>query len=392
MLVPCGKCIECLKRKQNDLAVRCVREAERCGSMVFLTLTYDNDRLPVSCATELVDKETGEVFLEEKPSIISNDDVRAAVLSQVASKTPRYFSIADDDYDARCARLYTFTPSLCRSDFRLYLKRGRVRYERTHGQKLPEFKYVAVGEYGPKTCRPHMHVAFFGLNAAQVNELFDDWRKDFGFISCKQVQYVNGDGTKGFQIASKYIGKYMCKGKFDCQSVLKGYAEKPRICISRDFGTWLTQQLVDYYTCQDLFGRYDLNDISHLTEYQCEVLSNEITKRAKVNVYGYLYSMPKNLQKKLFYTKYHIVDKINKKLVTRYEATQIQDFRLDLLQDKFVDNYLAEFRQVRPNATAEEFAIALQMALSQRQIEREIHERAQEKDFLRGLFSQRSEF
>ena len=62
MIVPCGKCTECLKRRQNDLATRAMREAAKRGSMHFLTLTYDNQYLPLQVRLERVDKESGEIF------------------------------------------------------------------------------------------------------------------------------------------------------------------------------------------------------------------------------------------------------------------------------------------------------------------------------------------
>ena len=48
LVVPCGKCINCLKNKQSSMVVRCKREAEQRGSFAFMTLTYDDDHLPVT--------------------------------------------------------------------------------------------------------------------------------------------------------------------------------------------------------------------------------------------------------------------------------------------------------------------------------------------------------
>ena len=33
LVVPCGKCINCLKNKQSSMVVRCKREAEQRGSL-----------------------------------------------------------------------------------------------------------------------------------------------------------------------------------------------------------------------------------------------------------------------------------------------------------------------------------------------------------------------
>ena len=42
-MVPCGKCSQCLGKRQSDLAARCAAEARSKGSMCFVTLTYDNE-------------------------------------------------------------------------------------------------------------------------------------------------------------------------------------------------------------------------------------------------------------------------------------------------------------------------------------------------------------
>lgn len=47
IVVPCGKCLACLKNKQSRVVVRCRREAEQRGSFAFMTLTYDDDHIPL---------------------------------------------------------------------------------------------------------------------------------------------------------------------------------------------------------------------------------------------------------------------------------------------------------------------------------------------------------
>jgi hypothetical protein len=48
VLIPCGKCAGCLRRRANDWAVRCFHEAQfpHDGVACFITRTYDNDHLP----------------------------------------------------------------------------------------------------------------------------------------------------------------------------------------------------------------------------------------------------------------------------------------------------------------------------------------------------------
>lgn len=46
-VVPCGKCAECVKDKQNEFVIRSIEEQRKRGSMWFVTLTYSKDNVPV---------------------------------------------------------------------------------------------------------------------------------------------------------------------------------------------------------------------------------------------------------------------------------------------------------------------------------------------------------
>lgn len=47
-LVPCGKCIECIKRKRADWSFRLLQETKNSKKSTFLTLTYNDENLPKS--------------------------------------------------------------------------------------------------------------------------------------------------------------------------------------------------------------------------------------------------------------------------------------------------------------------------------------------------------
>lgn len=44
--VPCGKCYECLKTKQNDYMVRIYEEMMQVSKSCFVTLTYNDNTVP----------------------------------------------------------------------------------------------------------------------------------------------------------------------------------------------------------------------------------------------------------------------------------------------------------------------------------------------------------
>lgn len=288
IVVPCGKCLACLKNRQSAMVVRCKREAQQRGSFAFVTLTYDDDHLPLCRSLFRINRDTGEQEVFYKPEFIStginpSPDYCELFKTIQASPNPRYFEydlgVPDEDY----SYLVRITPSVCRHDIRQWLKMSRIQYERDNGEKLPEFSYVAISEYGPRTCRPHYHLAFFGLSRRELEYLVARWT--YGKVKqIRMVQQVNKDGSNGFLRASKYIGKYMSKGKFECDSVKECAAEKPRVCQSKRLGTKDLEPIRRQMLCFDMFGEYDPDSLAfpsgeHLSRVQVDALVREIPRR-----------------------------------------------------------------------------------------------------------------
>lgn len=97
-LVPCGKCIECRRAYQNEWIFRLSQEMKHCPVPLFVTLTYNDENLPLG----------------------DNGEVTQSVL--------------------------------VKSDCQLFLKRLRKN------GTLGKFRYFAVGEYGSKYNRCHFHL------------------------------------------------------------------------------------------------------------------------------------------------------------------------------------------------------------------------------------------
>jgi hypothetical protein len=103
--VPCGKCPNCLKRRSNNWVFRLLKEQEISNSSNFITLTYEEDSLPVTGDGEI---------------------------------------------------------TLCKRDVQKFVKRLRKHIE-TYTEKKNQVKYYICGEYGTQTDRPHYHCILFGL-------------------------------------------------------------------------------------------------------------------------------------------------------------------------------------------------------------------------------------
>lgn len=99
--VPCGVCEDCLKRHAKDWAIRIIAETKAHQSNYFVTLTYDDEHLPIN---QMLDTKA-----------ISNFNKKLKV----------------------------------------YLSRKNLK---------SDFRFFGVGEYGSTTFRPHYHVIYFGLD------------------------------------------------------------------------------------------------------------------------------------------------------------------------------------------------------------------------------------
>lgn len=86
--VPCGKCAECMKTKQNAFASRIYEEVKHLSTMFFVTLTYSPEYEPWAVSLFTKDEDTGELVRITDPQPIFTpavlDDLRER------SKSPLY--------------------------------------------------------------------------------------------------------------------------------------------------------------------------------------------------------------------------------------------------------------------------------------------------------------
>nr|UXQ87912.1 MAG: replication initiation protein [Microvirus sp.] len=128
--VPCGKCVFCLSNKRNDWSFRLNQELKTADSAHFITLTYSDETLPLS------------------------DGGR---------------------------------PQLSKRDAQLFIKRLRKH------QGTGKIRYYLVGEYGPKTKRPHYHAIIFNITPRTILYLEDIWQHgniQVGTVKPASIHYV----------------------------------------------------------------------------------------------------------------------------------------------------------------------------------------------------------
>nr|QJB19835.1 MAG: replication initiator protein [Microvirus sp.] len=90
---------------------------------------------------------------------------------------------------------------LNKREIQLFLKRLRKDWH------IDGLKYYLVGEYGPKTHRPHYHVIFFNLPPDPENKLISSWKH--GFVSVGQVNSASIHYTTKYLITKHDAPKHL---------------------------------------------------------------------------------------------------------------------------------------------------------------------------------------
>lgn len=207
-LVPCGQCIGCRLKRSRDWAVRCVHEASLYKHNCFITLTFNDEYLPVD---ESVSKRDFQLFMK---------------------RLRKRFQGFDPVYD----------------------EKGEVTYP---------IRYFACGEYGSLNNRPHYHAILFNFD-------FED-KFPYRISKGGQILYVSPSLSElwpfGFSTIGKvsfdsaaYVAKYVLKKIGNSKGNIS--ASSGIICRSPEFSLqsrrpgiaakWFEKYSADVYNYDEL--------------------------------------------------------------------------------------------------------------------------------------------
>ncbi len=290
--VPCGHCIECLKRRQNDWKLRICNEANNWSHFYFFTLTYRDEMLP--CNVHFRDTLDDCLFAGRLP------DCKAFIEKHKLGDEVGVFSTA------------------LRADIQKWLKRMRVRYERINGECL-RMKYFICSEYGPNprgTKRPHYHGVI--MTDAVYNDLlpaFNEWFERFGRMEFKEVGINREDKSS----VANYVSKYCAKGEFESrrEDIEYGFIEKAWIAMSKNIGAGWAESLRKSYLHRyphafSVDGSWSYDDIDR--SYHKHFFNGKTTDPAwrdiqslcdDLYVYdgkNHKYKMPRYIRERIFYS------------------------------------------------------------------------------------------
>lgn len=235
IFVPCGKCVHCLRKKQNEVSRKLEIECSRnLGNNEFLTLTFEDKYLP-----RYIDNNGKSVAVLDN-SLIS------AFIHRVRRRMHYYAETKDPSY-----------------------------FDKEH------FKYYCAGEYGSKTHRPHYHLILFNVSHYDCLKFFyPSW--EFGYKYSRPITptFKHKDGNIYADSTAKYVSKYMYKGKFE-QTI--SVPVKPRAISSKNIGKDFIIKNSSYY----LSGFKDALDLQNAIymDYQSRFYEDfDITPEEKVKI------------------------------------------------------------------------------------------------------------
>ena len=241
ILVGCGHCAYCISRQSSINSIRIAKSASKWKYCYFVTLTYDNEHMPLISLTtqEMI---SGEIVYSDDGLRYSSDTefkympLRAAVAQRPAfsseyqtifckqvngtipfnretkRKEPIEFTSTAVPVDL--LRLVSKTtpetpfnvpddmavlPILNYYDCQNYIKRLRINLNRLGCNE--KIHFYAAGEYGPVHFRPHFHLLLFG-NTQKFSETVRQAHIKSWTFGRSDIQLTTGG-------ASSYVASYI---------------------------------------------------------------------------------------------------------------------------------------------------------------------------------------
>jgi hypothetical protein len=151
--IPCGKCLNCKKKRRSDWSLRLEHEYLYSDSALFITLTYNDASIPRNRGIATLNKKDLQDYIKR---------LRNSHVAYVSREL-----------------------GIRKSEVKNYSK---------------QIRYYAVGEYGSKTNRPHYHILLFNYDIANLKPIEAQWKNtqtghplgfvDIGKVSSASINYT----------------------------------------------------------------------------------------------------------------------------------------------------------------------------------------------------------
>lgn len=226
--VPCGKCVNCIKRRRMEWCFRMEQELMNSKCAYFVTFTYDPVNVPFDKYGNMILVDT---TLNSKKNFVS-----------VSGKKPII-----DKYLKKMKLKGHVDKSI-----QGFFKRLRIKCERFKGEnresmmygldmKKDKIKFFACGEYGGRFGRPHYHAIIFNASARFIDDCWGLGNVDISYASKGSIAYC-----------TKYMDKWRDK-KQDWKRPVEfnNQSEGLGLCFVEKMRDWYRKNLDINYVIND---------------------------------------------------------------------------------------------------------------------------------------------
>lgn len=256
VLIECGKCKACMLKKASSMSLKCQLESLSHKFCMFVTLTFDNDNIPLAFPYLYSDVSGEQVRLDScfvsRPCEVLNDIYCS---HDQVRKLQNKFNLGGFipflDYSDIQLFMKRFRRSLERANKRYYknrikilkkeLNHDRVQKNEKHKtnleQKIKDYelkakaaekiRYYCCGELGPVHFRPHWHILFWFDEQTTLSYFAESLRKSWTY---GRVDYSLSRGSCASYCAS-YVNSFV-----SVPEILKSKAISPKQFHSTSLG------------------------------------------------------------------------------------------------------------------------------------------------------------
>lgn len=156
--VPCGCCKTCALKRSRKMSLLCSFEEKDYKYTWFVTLTYTQDNIPYIEPVFDSDESEFEFIFHNPRNKFDKSLINSDFVHHYKGKNISY--LVD-----KCRLLNRGISVLDKTDAQKFIKRIRYYINKHFNENI---RYYCVGEYGPKTLRPHFHFILF-TNSQEVS-------------------------------------------------------------------------------------------------------------------------------------------------------------------------------------------------------------------------------
>lgn len=256
--VPCGRCFNCKQRRIQQWSFRLQKELEVSTSAYFVTLTYDNDHVPI----------VGGKY----PMTLVKNSEQNGKLADSIGRTDR--------------SLQAFFKRL-----RYYEKEDTVKGDPRLRKvvKNKPIKYYACGEYGSRRFRPHIHIILFNVKYQDsIRKAWSTAKLDKGktieFIPFGSID-IDSDVNEN---NINYTLKYICKTDGKVGSGNRDHRIPEFSLMSKGIGAnFITNEIETFYN-----RRLDISYVVNNQGYKIPIpkyyINKMMTEETKEDRIGYI--------------------------------------------------------------------------------------------------------